>query len=144
MAATNLSVLAKLLFVATLTILRVLIAATARNSQGSRLLLSKARREPAQPLSLSPVGESSRAVGTVRVMRLGGTTRRGLLRVVAAAGLLTGAATGPAGELHAGAAATSYSALAGAPVFTLSDTTPSARLSVPIGFEVIVEVPKWS
>ena len=72
---------------------------------------------------------------------------RGLIGVVTATGMLAGALAGlawSAGETGAGAATTSCVAPAGAPVLTLSDTSPSAKVSLPLGFKVVVQVPKWS
>jgi hypothetical protein len=78
-------------------------------------------------------------------MGFSGIIRRKTLASVVAAGMLTGVLTGLAGAGVAGAgAATSCRAPAGAAVLTLSDTTPTPRISVAPGRGVIVHVPKWS
>jgi hypothetical protein len=61
-----------------------------------------------------------------------------------AAGLLAGVLTGFAGAGVVGAATSSCRAPSGAAVLTLTDTTPTPRLSVAAGHDVIVLVPKWS
>jgi len=90
--------------------------------------------------------ESSDAVDTVGVVRFSAVTRRVLLGLTIATGLVTSAAVdlvGSAGEVSAGAATATCSAPTGTTDFTLTDVAPGVRLNLALGSIVIVRTSKW-